>query len=66
MDFIDNFFHKQFVSTFPSDPLEVCLTTSNEIEFNTNSKISLMLSLLNSFQEPKASKWKPKFEELPP
>ena len=32
VDFINKFVHEQFGFTFLSDPLEVCLTTSNELE----------------------------------
>ena len=66
VDFIDELVHENFVSTLPSDPLEACLITSNDYALDTNSEISHMLSFLNTFQDSKASGWRPKFEELPP
>ena len=66
VDFINELVHENFVSTLPSDPLGACLITSNDFALDINSKISHMLSFLNTFQDSKVSGWRPKFEELPP
>ncbi|XVF47618.1 hypothetical protein PTKIN_Ptkin03bG0124400 [Pterospermum kingtungense] len=60
VDFIDELVHDKFISTIFADPLEVCLTTSNEHELNNNSEISHVF-----FQEARMGTWIPKFEELP-
>ena len=66
VDFIDELVHENFGSTLPSDPLEACLIISNDFALDINSKISHMLSFLNTFQDSKVSGWRPKFEKQPP